>query len=177
MNRRRALLLVLTPVLFVGSSAWLGRVRGAAEPMRASPAKPADSQYSQVRAEYVDLYGNRDETDTTLVFENRSMSTPLVLDSVLAFGANGLSDLLASDDDLAGVTIPPLGSLDVPVDAAHFPGLQPKTDVGVPGLESVGLSWTGGKNALRLIAIIHLEQPGNLSNRVINYVEGHCVEK
>jgi hypothetical protein len=34
-----------------------------------------------------------------------------------------------------------------------------------------------GKDALRLTAIIHLERPGNDDNRVVNYVEGHCVEK
>ncbi len=105
------------------------------------------------------------------------MSKPLVLDAVLALGPNGLSEAIATDDDLDGVTIPPLGSLDVPVDSAHFPGLLPKTAIGARGLESVGVSWTGGKDALRLTAIIHLERPGNDANRVVNYVEGHCVEK
>ncbi len=177
MNRRLAVLLVLIPVLFVGSSAYLSQTRGAIAPAKAAPVNREDSQYTQVRAEYIDLNGNRDETNTTLVFVNRSMSTPLVLGAVMAFGPNGLSEALATDGDLDGVTIPPLGSLDVPVDSTHFPGLQPKLENGERGLESVGVSWTGGKDALRLTAVIHLEQPGNLSNRVFNYIEGHCVVK
>jgi len=177
MNRRLAVLLILTPVLFVGSSAYMSRTHGAIAAAMPALVNHDDAQVTQVRAEYIDLNGNRDETNTTLVFVNRSMSKPLVLGAVMALGPNGLSEVLAIDGDLGGVTIPPLGSLDVPVDSAHFPGLQPKVEDGQRGLESVGVSWTGGKDALRLTAVIHLQLPGATDTRVVNYVEGHAVEK
>jgi hypothetical protein len=177
MNRRLVALSILTPMLFVLSSAYLSHTRGAIAPAKPASMNHDDSQLAQVRAEYIDLNGNRDETKTTLVLVNRSMSKTLVLGTVMALGSNGLSEMLAIDGDLDGVTIPPLGSLDVPVDSAHFPGLQPKLEDGQRGLESVAVSWSGGKDALRLMAVIRLQLPGATDTRVANYVEGHSVEK
>jgi len=177
MGHRRALLLTITPVLFLASSAVGNLTKDS--PCAAAPRAPAhkDDEYMQVRAEYIDLYGNRDETNTTLTLVNRSMSKTLVLGDVLALGPNGANEVLAIDAALEGVSIPPLGSLDLPVDSTHFPGLQPKIDVDSRSLESVVVSWSGPKDGLRLIAAIHLEQPGNNDNRVVNLVEGERVLK
>jgi hypothetical protein len=177
MTRRRALLLVLLPVLFVGPSAFLIRAERANAAAAAAPANHDDGHYVQVRAQYIDLNGNRDETNTTLYLVNKSMTRTLVLGDVLAMGPNGLSEVLAHDGDLVGVAIPPLGTIELPVDSAHFPGLLPELEVGQRGLESVVLSFAGPKDALGLTASIHLQQPGNLENRVITLFEGNDVEK
>jgi hypothetical protein len=95
----------------------------------------------------------------------------------MARGPNGLSEMLAIDGDLDGVTIPPLGSLDVPVDSAHFPGMEPMLEDGQRGLESVGVRWSGGKDALRVTAVIRLQLPGATDTRVVIYVEGRYIEK
>lgn len=177
MTRRRALLFVLLPVLFVGTSALLDLLPGASAAAAAARGSHGDGHYVQVRAEYIDLNGNRDETNTTLYLVNQSMTRTLVLGDLLALGQDGLSEVLAHDADLDGVTIPPLGTVELPVDAAHFPGLLPELEVGQRGLESVVLSFAGPKDALRLTASVHLQQPGNLENRVITIFEGHAVEK
>jgi len=177
MTRRRALLLVLLPVLFVGSSVLPSLTQGASAAPAAAPAHHDDGHYVQVRAQYIDLNGNRDETNTTLFLVNKSMTRTLVLGDVLAMGPNGLSEVLAHDGDLVGVSIPPLGTVELPVDSAHFPGLLPELEVGQRGLESVVLSFGGPKDALRLTASIHLQQPGSLENRVITLFEGNDVEK
>lgn len=176
MTRRRALLFVLLPVLFVGSSALLSHTPGASA-AAAAPANHGDGHTMQVRAQYIDLNGNHDETNTTLFLVNKSMTRTLVLGDVLALGPNGLSEVLAHDGDLVGVLIPPLGTVELPVDSAHFPGLLPELEVGQRFLESVVLSFTGPKDALRLTASVHLQHPGNLENRVITLFEGHDVEK
>ena len=72
---------------------------------------------------------------------------------------------MATDGDLIGVTIPSLGSLNVPVDSAKFPGLQPKREGGERGLETVAVSWSGGKDAPRLTAVIRLQRPGDVETR------------
>jgi len=177
MTRRRALLLVLLPVLFVGSSVLPSLTQGASAAPAAAPAHHDDGHYVQVRAQYIDLNGNRDETNTTLFLVNKSMTRTLVLGDVLAMGPNGLSEFLAHAGDLVGVSIPPLGTVELPVDSAHFPGLLPELEVGQRGLESVVLSFAGPKDALRLTASIHLQQPGSLDNRVITLFEGNAVEK
>ena len=177
MGQPRARLLVLAPVLLLASSAVVSLATDslcAAAP-RASIRK--DEEYTQVRAEYIDLSGNRDETNTTLTLVNRSMSRTLVLGDVFAMGPNGVNELLATDTALEGVAIAPLGSIDLPVDSAHFPGLQPKLELDSRGLESVVVGWSGPKDGLRLIAAIHLERPGNDDNRVVDIVDGQPVLK
>ena len=174
---RRALLFVLTPVLFVGSSLLWSGARSAAAATAAGPGGHGDKQSLQVRAQYVDLDGNRDETNTTLLLVNKSLTRTLVLGGVLALGQDGLSEVLATDDALDGVVIPPLGTLEVLVDSIRFPGLQPVRVLGERGVASVVVGYAGPRDALRLTASIHLLQPGSVDNRVITIFEGHDVEK
>src|SRR6185295_1755468 len=110
---RRALLFLLTPVLFVGSSLLWSGARGAAAAAAAGPGGRGHEQSLQVRAQYIDLDGNHDETDTTLLLVNKSLTRTLVLGDVLALGQDGASELLATDGALDGVVIPPLGTLEV----------------------------------------------------------------
>jgi hypothetical protein len=130
-----------------------------------------------VRGEYIELSGNNDKTSTTCHFVNKSLSRTIYLGDISALGLDGLSEVLAVHTGLNGVGIPPLGSLDLPVDAAHFPGLQFKQFSNSRGLESVLVSWSGPKDALRLDASVQQQLPGDQDTRVINYLEGHYVTK
>ena len=150
------------------------------KPPAAAPAKaPASPQldFAQVRGEFVDLDGNLDEVDTTLRLVNRSLSATLTLGDIYAVGRDGLSEVLSTHTGSNGVTLGPLASLDLKVDPSNFPGLLPKIYRTDRGLESVVVSFSGPREALRLSAAIHLQQPGTLDNRVITLVEGHCVMK
>ncbi len=180
MSKRSAVLVVVTLVLILGSSVLTSHTRGSIRPAGTSPLAPAgdpSQHFAQVRAEYIDLDGNRDETKTTCSIVNTSLSRTLYLGDLSALGPDGLGEVLAVHTGLNGVGIPPLGSLELPVDPIHFPGLQPKRQGDSRGLESVVVGWSGPKDALRLTAAIHLEEPGNNHNRVINRVGGHDVTK
>jgi hypothetical protein len=178
MRKQSAVLVVVALMLVVGFAALSSRTRGSILPAAASPLAPtAELHFAQVRAEYIDLEGNRDEADTTLTIVNKSMSKTLYLGDVSALGPDGLAEVLAVHTGLNGVGIPPLGSIDLPVDATSFPGLQPKLETDSRGVESVLLSFQGSREAIRLTAAILLNQPGTLDNRVLTRVESHFVVK
>lgn len=178
MSRRTAALVLFTLFLPLGAFVVGSSTRAAARPVAASPAAALDeARFAQVRAEYVDLSGNRDETSTTCLIVNKSASQTIVLGDISALGPNGAAEVISIDTQLNGVTIPPLASLELPVDAAHFPGLAPKVETNSRGVESVVVSWSGPKEALRLTALVRLQQPGSLDNRTVNYVDGHYLTK
>jgi hypothetical protein len=180
MSKRSTLLVVATLTLLLGVSALTSHTMALIRPAAPSPLGHGGGpplHFAQVRAEYIDLDGNGDETNTTCTFVNTSMSKTLYLGDVYALGPDGLGETLAVDTGLNGVGIPPLGSVDLPVDAAHFPGLQPKIHRDSRGVESVLVGWSGSNDELWLTAAIHLEQPGNNDNRVVNRVEGRTVSK
>ena len=180
MSKRSTLLVVAILTLFLGASALTSHTMALIRP--AAPSPPGHGggppqHFAQVRAEYIKLDGNNDVTNTTCTIVNTSMSRTLYLGDLYALGPDGLSETIAVDADLNGIGIPPLGSLDLPVDSAHFPGLQPKIHKDSRGLESVLVAWSGSNDELWLTAAIHLEQPGSVDNRVINRVEGRYVTK
>jgi hypothetical protein len=136
-----------------------------------------DIRFAQVRAEYIALSGNNDVTTTTVTLVNRSASTTLYLGDLSALGLDGLAEVLAIDTGLDGVGIPPLGSLDLPVDAAHFPGLQAKDLPDSRGVETILVSYSGPKESLRLTAAIKLQLPGDVDSRTVSRVDGHAVTR
>ncbi len=170
--------LVLAPI--VGAFLLVNHSSGSAHAAASSaPAIGGDSPpwYAQVRAEYVVLYGNRDQSFTTFTIMNRSLTKSLFLGDVWAMGPDGLAEVLSVHTGLNGIELPPLGSVDVAVDSTSFPGLQPELEIGDRGLESIAVSWIGPKDALRLSAGILRNQPGTLDNRVMTWIEGHVVTK
>jgi len=92
---------------------------------------------AQVRAQYIDLNGNRDELTATLYLVNSSLTKSLALDEIDALGLDGVNEVLASDTAVNGVVIPPFGTFKLSVDSSNFPGLQPNLEIGYRGLESV----------------------------------------
>jgi len=179
---RNAVLVGLALVLLVGSSALSSRTRGSTLPAATfaatSPAATAaEVHFAHVRAEYIDLDGNHNHTDTTLTLINKSLSKSLYLGDISALGPDGLAEVLAVHTGLNGVGIPPLGSIDLRVDSARFPGLQPKVASDSRGVETVLVSFSGSKEMFRLSAAIHLHHPDNDQNQMINRFEGHFVVK
>ena len=102
MALRGATLVGLTSVLVLGSlampSATTGSILSAASP--AAPA--AELHFAQVRAEYIDLSGNRDETETTLFFVNKSLTKTIYMGDVSALGPDGLAEVLGIHKGLNG---------------------------------------------------------------------------
>lgn len=176
MLRRLAFLLVAAATTV--ASVFVFGHRASAAMRTPAPVAAVDAPtYLHVRAEYVDLSGNRDENYTTLTFSNRSLTRTVELGDVLALGPDGLDEVIASAPGLVGLAIPPLGSVDVLVDKTSFPGLAPKLEVGSRGLESVLVSFTGPKEALRVISSILLNQPSSLDNRVLTRIEAQPTVK
>jgi len=128
--------------------------------------------YTAVRAEYVDLSGNRDEVDTSCYLINKSSSQLIVLHDVLVVGEGGTQQVLGLDTSHRGQVLRPLGSVELPIDST-IPGVKPETEIGQKGVASVIVSWAGPAGALELSAVIHLEQPGNLDNRTRFEVKGY----
>ena len=177
-RNRSAVLVLLTLVLVVGSSTIpFPTNRTGASASAAAIAPPIELYYAQVRAQYIDLSGNRDETNTICTIVNRSLTRTIYLGDVTALGLDGLEEVLAVHTGLNGVGIPPLGSVDLPVDSVHFPGLQPELEPGERGVENLLVSWSGPKEAVRVTAAIHLQLPGDIGSRVLSYVDGHPVSK
>lgn len=172
MGRRIPALAFASFALLLGTTVLSGSTSGA---MRIAPEPPP--HLAQVRAKFIDLSGNRDETSTTCFLVNAHPTRAIVLGEVLALGPDGANELLATHDGLVGVVLPPLGVVDLPVDPARFPGLKPELEIGDRGLASVLVSWSGPKEALRLSAELRLQLPGDIGSRVIRSVEGHAAAK
>ena len=143
-----------------------------------APAPTAVELYHwQVRAEYVNYDTGYERSLTTLSIVNRSLTRTIYLDDVLALGPDGLDEVIAVHTGLNGVGIPPLGSIELPVDPVHFPGLQYKLQPDQRGVESVLVSYSGTKEAFRLTAKIDALLPGESDSRVLVRVDGHPVIK
>lgn len=175
MNKRSSLVAAALLVALVGAFFLVGDSSASAR--AAATASDSPPWYAQVRAEYVDLSGNRDEATTTFTVINRSLTKSLFLGEVWAMGPDGLGEVLAIHAGLGGVELPPLGSIDVVVDSTQFPGLKPELEVGDRGVESIAVSFIGPKDALRLSAEIVRLQPCCLETRMTTWIEGHLITK
>lgn len=180
MSKRSVVLVVATLTLLLGASVLTSHTTALTRPAAPSPfaRRGAPPQHlAQVRGEYIQLSGNNDVTNSTCTIVNTSLSTTIYLGDAYALGPNGLSEVLAVDTGLNGVGIPPLGSLDLPVNSVNFPGLQPKVHADSRGLESVLVTWSGFSDALSLTAAIVTQLPGDLDSRMISRAEGHYATK
>jgi hypothetical protein len=179
MNRRSATFTGTAVALGLGLLA-VGRFTigsASAAAARTAAATPIEWNYAQVRAEFITKDGNDDVTNTTCTIVNRSQSRTLYLGDISALGLDGLDEILAVHTGLNGIGIQPLGSIDVPVDAAHFPGLQPKVFPDSRGVETILVSWTGPKEALRLSSTIRVQLPGARDTGRERHVDGHPTTK
>jgi len=166
------------PVLAIAAVTLLLSASLLSASTRSSPRAPAEPpQLMQVRARYIDLSGNRDETFTTLLLVNNSQSRTIQLGDVIALGPDGLTEVMGTHTGLNGVALPPLATVELLVDSARFPGLAPELELGQRGVASVLVQWWGPKDTLLLSSSIRLEQPGNNDNRVITLFDGRVVQK
>lgn len=151
--------LIAVLVLAATSLALVGSRAAQAEP------RAAQSHVFGVRAEYVELSSNLPVTYTTCHLANRSVSSPIVIDSVRALGPGGRDDLLAGAPSLAGVVIPPLGQLRFGVRSSIFGGLQPQTSSNGAGARTVVVAWTGAEGTLDMTSVIVRYPTGSVDRR------------
>jgi hypothetical protein len=171
MHRWSPVVAITTLALFLATSLLTGSTKGS---MRTAAEPP---QLMQVRAEYIDLDGNRDETFTTLILVNNSQSRTINLGDLFALGPDGLTEVMGTHTGLNGVALPPLATIELLVDSVRFPGLQPELQIGDRGVANVLVQWWGTKDSLLLSSSIYLQKPGNPDTRVITVFEGHIVGK
>lgn len=168
-----------TTLLLVGVFIASGIFAVSATTGRASQedAHGITHHWTAVRAQYIDLDGNRDEVNTICILVNTSRSSALRLGEITALGPGGLEDVLGTHTDLDGTLIPPLGTVELAVSSETFPGLLPELQDDQRLLQNVLVKWRGPGNALRLSTRIERQRPGNLENRVHLIEEGFRVTR
>lgn len=137
-------------------------------------SESADVHLKGVRAQYVDLSGNRWHMDTTCHIINSSATTALVLQSIQILGPDGRQDLIATYEGLHGTVVQPLGELRLAIDSS-IPGVVPQIRVGDPGVRNIIVGWQGPAAALNLTAVIERYPPSSVDDRVHVAVDGYDV--
>ena len=156
-------------VLLLGFTTW-GEEKTTVEEVTAQGT--SSLHYKIVRAEYIDLSGNRPHTNTVCHFINTSVY-PITVTEIYVLGRGGANEIIATYLGLFGTVVPPLGRLDLAVDNS-IPGVTPQTENGTAGVASVVFSWFGGsQDALKLSATIERNATGQTDMRAHIAVEGY----
>ena len=107
------------------------------------------AQHTIVRAEYIFVSNGNKFWNTTCHVINRSATSPLTLGAVYILGPGGVNSVLSVHTGLVGVSVPPLGSIQLAIDNT-IPGLVAATTPSAFGVRSVVFSWNGPSGALGL---------------------------